>query len=285
LRNSNVFADLSYPLNRQEVAAYTYSFGEHTLKTAIALVMFLCAAGSSTAQSTWQTVDYSRWFEYQDKLNQEETERSFLNHATISPGLSPESTISAARLRHRPPTKAIAAFERGIRFAKAGSRKKSAAEFQKAIELDPQFSEAYGDLGVQYLTLGLFDTATAELRRAIELDRATSTHHANLSLALILLNQLPEAELEAKTAITLDPANARAHYLLGCVLTNHPETWHSATEHFAYAAEKFPEAHAALADLYAAAGDQTSAAAESQRYRQAQIRQKHGGHQRKSPDS
>ena len=258
------------------------------MNTAIKILTLLCAVGSSFAQPTWHTVDYSRRLDYQLTADRDSAEQTFLENASRSRGFVPERTVSAARLRHRPPAKALAAFLHGMQFASKGSPKKSVAEFEKAIQLDPEFPEALGNLGVQYLTLGLVDKAAAQLRRAIQVDAATSTHHANLSLVLMLLRQLPEAEFEAKTALALDPANSRAHYLLGCLLTQRQETWHSAQEHLRYAAEDFPDAHAALAELYAASGEDSLAAAESDLYRRAQsgqIRQKQAGHSKKSSGS
>jgi len=258
------------------------------LNTAITCLTFLCAVSSSFAQPTWRTLDYSRRLDSQLTADRDSAERASLEQATRSRGFVPERTVSAARLRHKPPAKALAAFVHGMQFAGQGSPKKSVAEFEKAVQLDPEFSEAIGNLGVQYLTLGLVEKAATQLRRAIQVDAATSTHHANLALVLMLLHELPEAELEAKTALALDPASSRAHYLLGCLLTQRQETWHSAQEHLRFAAEEFPDAHAALADLYAASGEDALAAAESDLYRRAQsgqIRQKQSGHSKKSSGS
>jgi Flp pilus assembly protein TadD len=255
------------------------------LKTIIQLYMLTFLVRFLPAQQAWTAPDFSRWLDYQEKMT-EADESQFFSHPASSSYIAPDKTISAARLRHIPPPRAAHAFSRGLQLAMENHPEKSAAEFRKALEIDPDFSEAHGDLAVQYIDLGLLDAAAGELHKAIALDRSTSAHHANLSLVLMLLHQLPEAETEARTAVSLDPTNPKPHYLLGCILTRNPQTVSSAVEHLNIAAEQFPEAHAALAELYRVTGDETLAVAEAERYRQAQsvtVRKHNGG--KKSPNS
>lgn len=158
-------------------------------------------------------------------------------------------TVSAARLRHRPPGKAWKAFGRGLRFDQSGSTKAAADEFQKAVSIDPNFSEAIGNLGVENTQLGRLDEAAAQFRRAIELDPASGVHHANLAFVLIRARRLEEADPEAQTAVALDPANVKAQLILGFLLARKPETRDRAISHLEYAARRMPEAHKILAQL------------------------------------
>ena len=155
-------------------------------------------------------------------------------------------SVSAARLRHRVPGKAAHAFVRGFKLAMAGSAKAAAQEFQSAVAIDPQFSEAHGDLGVEDTLLGLYDEATTEFRKAIELDPATAAHHANLAYVLIRLKRHGEAEPEAQTAVGLDPADAKAQFLLGFLLARRPESRSRAIAHLEYAAREMQAAHEVL---------------------------------------
>jgi hypothetical protein len=66
-------------------------------------------------------------------------------------------SVSAARLRHKPPRKAISAFSRGMKLGAAGEYRGAASEFEKTIALDPGFSEAHGNLAVEYTWLGRLD--------------------------------------------------------------------------------------------------------------------------------
>jgi tetratricopeptide (TPR) repeat protein len=181
-------------------------------------------------------------------------------------------SISVARLRPNPPVKALRFFARGSKLASAGKWLSAAREFGRAIALDPNFSEAYGNRGAVYSALGLFDQAVDDLRRAIELDPATGTYHLNLAYVLIRLNRPAEAEPEAQTAVSLDPGRPIAHYLLGVLLfAQHPETRTSAIQHLAYAAREFPDAHFILAQIYFTEGRDSAGRLELEQFQKEMI--------------
>lgn len=178
-----------------------------------------------------------------------------------------EKTISAARLRHKPARKAAAAFARSAKLAEAGALDEGAVELQKAIAIDPDFSEAHGNLGATYVHMGRYEDAAGELRRAIALDPASSHHHANLAIALLLMNRPDDAEMEAQTAAGLDGANFRAQYLFGVLLSRRASTMDSAIPHLVYAARYLPEAHLRLARVFEAKGEAQRARSELSRYK------------------
>jgi Flp pilus assembly protein TadD len=135
-------------------------------------------------------------------------------------------------------------------------------EFERAVRIDPEFSEAYGNLGTSLSATGRFEEANGDFRRAIELDPATCTHHMNLGYALLRLGRAKDAEPEARTAVALDPTNVNAQYLLGVIFAERVETRSAAIQHLLYAARDVPDAHYALAQLYRIAGDEPAASQE-----------------------
>ena len=175
-------------------------------------------------------------------------------------------SVSITRLRHKPPGKALAFFTRGLKRSEAEAWQQASLEFSQAVAIDPDFSEAHGNLGVAYTRLELLDQAAVEFRRAIALDPATGIHHTNLAYALYRLDHEKEAALEAQAGVDLDAANAQSQYLLGFLLARFPETRSRAAAHLQYAARKVPEAHAVLADMYSAEGAETAAASELKTY-------------------
>jgi len=223
------------------------------LRFIVAVLFSAIVVRSSQAQMPRSATDNSRWFDYQEKLNQTRDEMD-LRSRMASPGIPGETTISLSRLRHTPPPKALKALQHGLKLDAAGDTAGSAEAFRRALALDPAYAEAHTDLGVEYMNLGMIDVAVNEFRRATALDPATSVHHANLGLALMILGRFREAEPEARTAVTLDATSTKAQYLLGYLLANRPETRAAAEEHLKYAAREFPEARSALADLYRATG-------------------------------
>jgi len=158
-------------------------------------------------------------------------------------------SISAARLRHKPSGKAWKAFGRGLKFDQRGAITSAATEFQRAVTVDPEYSEAHGNLGVEDTMLGLFDEAASEFRRAIALDPATAIHHSNFAYVLIRLRRHTEAESEAQTAVSLDAGNAKAQFLLGYLLALRPETRDRAVPHLEYASRELPQAHRVLVEV------------------------------------
>jgi Flp pilus assembly protein TadD len=183
--------------------------------------------------------------------------------------LRPEQTVSAAELRHKLISRAVAAFSRALKLAHSGAWEVGARELEKAVAIDPGFSEAHGNLGVYYFVLRRFEQAAYEFRSAIDLDPATSVYHSNLAVDMLLLQRSEEAEVEAQAAIGLDSANFKAHYVLGFVLARRKETRNEAAEHLLYAAREVPEAHLELAQLFRAEGDDRRAALELDRYKTA----------------
>ncbi len=225
------------------------------MKTIHITFVFVCGVTCSRAQapvtnsrpanfsvSTPAQADRYGWSAEQDRAEQP---------AILTPG--PQS-VSVTRLRHKPPGKARALFWRGMKLANAGQWQSGAQEFEQAVAIDPNFSEAHGNLGVVYSALGRFDQAAEELRRAIALDPATGVHHMNYAYVLIRLQRENEAEPEAQTAVALDPDNANAQCLLGYLLARRPDERQQAVAHLVYAAREVPEAHFVLAEVYLAEG-------------------------------
>lgn len=188
-------------------------------------------------------------------------------HFGTAMNLRPEETVSAARLRHKLISRAVAAFSRALKLAQSGAWEVGARELEKAVAIDPGFSEAHGNLGVHYFKMGRLEQAAHEFRCAIELDPATSLDHSNLAVVMLLMHRSEEAETEAQTAIGLDSANFKAHYVLGLLLTRRGKTREEGTEHLLYAARELPEAHLELAQLFRDEGDDRRATLELDRYK------------------
>lgn len=183
------------------------------------------------------------------------------------------ATISLARLRHKIPGKALAAFSRALKLARRREWQRGARELEAAVAADPDFSDAHGNLGVHYMMLRQVNQAVAEFRRAIALDSATSMHHSNLALAYLLLREPNEAKTEAQTAVLLDGRNAKGQYLLGFLLAQNPGERGEAQKHLNFAAEEIPYAHLALMNLYRHAGEDVKATEELERYRKATFKE------------
>jgi DNA-binding winged helix-turn-helix (wHTH) protein/Tfp pilus assembly protein PilF len=82
------------------------------------------------------------------------------------------------------------------------------AAAKRAVELDPQSSEAHASLAFVSF-FGMWDIATAdrEFRRAIELNPSNATAHHWYATYLLCLRRFPESLVEIERAQALDPAS------------------------------------------------------------------------------
>ena len=93
--------------------------------------------------------------------------------------------------------------------------------FQRAIDLDPSYAEAYASLGSCYGILGHLTAIPpneslprnkAAALRALEIDDTVSEAHAQLGFATMFYDHdWPRAEMEFERALELNPSNANAH--------------------------------------------------------------------------
>ena len=95
----------------------------------------------------------------------------------------------------------------------------SIREFERAIELKPNYATAHHWLGAGPLVdLGRFDDAIAHGKRAIELDPLSPIMNADLGLTLYFARRYDDAVVQLRKPLVLDPTFAYALYNLGMVL-------------------------------------------------------------------
>jgi tetratricopeptide (TPR) repeat protein len=103
----------------------------------------------------------------------------------------------------------------GTAYLEQGKYEEAAAAYEKAIELDPDFGEAYGDLAGAYVNLGRLSEAIAAGEKAIELAPDYAMAYNNLGFAYYTQGMLDEAIAEYQEAIRINPDFDKAHDNLG----------------------------------------------------------------------
>ena len=150
----------------------------------------------------------------------------------IAPAIGDAERQRAVR---KPPASldAWGAYQRGLwHFGKANAADYRLAEeyFQRAIDLDPNFSRGYTWLALVtgYLGVGVFpigsltaglDASETLIRRALALDGADAEARSLLAEALAARGEYQGALVEATRAVAMTPNLAGAHGALGAVLT------------------------------------------------------------------
>ena len=104
----------------------------------------------------------------------------------------------------------------GVEYYNKGKMEKAIKEFQRAIEINPFYAEAYNNLGAVYLYKEEYEQAIPYLEKAIEVDPAYGFPHYNLAIALHYLGKDDDAIAELKQAIQLNPRNFKAYYNMAC---------------------------------------------------------------------
>lgn len=92
-------------------------------------------------------------------------------------------------------------------------------EFLRAIDLDPNYANAYAQYGRTVLEpLGQFDEEIAQMKHAIELDPLSALYYANLAESYRMARRYSEAITQARKAVELEPAFSFGHAVLGIAL-------------------------------------------------------------------
>jgi tetratricopeptide (TPR) repeat protein len=112
------------------------------------------------------------------------------------------------------PSPARKEFDVGKQRMQAHDDAASAQHFQKAIELYPQYAEAYQLLGVVHLEDGKLQEAEPELLRATEIEPHMSTAQFALGICRNLMARYAEAEAALLRGLELDPESPEGHYEL-----------------------------------------------------------------------
>jgi TolB-like protein/Tfp pilus assembly protein PilF len=136
--------------------------------------------------------------------------------AELATALTPDER---RRIRAQPTDdlEAYEAYLRGVQILnryEVGDPSEAASHLRRAVELDPDFAEAYARLAHAYFDLGFKGLipqeesqglAVATARRALELDSTLGDAHAVLALVAEERSDLARAEREYRRAIELNP--------------------------------------------------------------------------------
>jgi len=176
------------------------------------------------------------------------------------------ATISAAKLRHKVPSKARKEYDRGVEAARKNDSASAIGHLAKATELDPGYMEAHNNLGIQHLKANAYETALEYFQKAVQLDPGAREPLVNLAATLVTLERSVEAEAAARRAVRLDGAHASARYFLGLALLQQQKNTSEALDNLQRASETFPRARLAIAEAAQKRGDVERAKKELRAY-------------------
>jgi Flp pilus assembly protein TadD len=143
-------------------------------------------------------------------------------------------------------------FNSGVTFYNQKEFSKAIQAYQKAIELDPNYVEAYNNLGIIYQMMGDVDRAFGAYQKATEISPRYEKGYNNLGILLLLKGRYEEALEAFQKVLAINPNNIESHINLG-ILFKKKGQWDEAIESYQKALAIEPlhrETHYNIALLY-----------------------------------
>jgi len=113
---------------------------------------------------------------------------------------------------------ALSCWEAGHESLANGDLTAAVHSFRQAVRIDPDFGEAYGDLGAALGNQGAWQESAAAHRRALELLPGQLEASYNLGVALCMLEDYAGSEEHFRHVLRLTPDNPDPRYRLGVAL-------------------------------------------------------------------
>jgi len=144
----------------------------------------------------------------------------------------------------------------GYTLLQKGHLDEAIAEYEKAIAIKPDYTEAHNNLGNVLLQKGLFNEAVAQYRRALDIDPDDPQIRNDMGNALLKMGKVDEAIELYRKAATLGSNFAEIHYNLGSAYIVKGD-WNDAIASLQTALKidsNYPEAHNKLGIAFGATG-------------------------------
>jgi protein O-mannosyl-transferase len=140
----------------------------------------------------------------------------------------------------------------GVSFAAQGRLDEAIQQYERALDLEPDFPEAHSNLANELAAQGKRDEAIAHYERALQLEPRYLDAHNNLAVQLARQGRLAEAIPHWERALQIKPDYTEAEYNLGRALAQQGKTA-EAIHHFEQALRLAPDPTnpALVADLRA----------------------------------
>ena len=106
----------------------------------------------------------------------------------------------------------------GLAYYQGGSIEKAIAAYQTAIQLEPNFADAYGGLGIIYWRNGDLDAAIRHCQKAIKIAPENIEFHQNLTQIYWQKGMYDRAAIGYRIILELNPSDEKALHHLGIIL-------------------------------------------------------------------
>jgi len=128
------------------------------------------------------------------------------------------SVVHVSQILDQYPSKAVSLYKKALSSDKKGKRSDAIRQLEEAIQIAPNFYNAYYDLGIFYREAGRSADAEAAFLRASELNQSSIEPLVNLSSLYIEDNRLEQAVEVSEAAVKRNGKSASAFFNLGLAL-------------------------------------------------------------------
>jgi Flp pilus assembly protein TadD len=143
-------------------------------------------------------------------------------------------------------------FNMGVYFYNQREISKAIQAYQKVIQMDPAYIEAYNNLGIIYQELGDFENALRSYQKSVEINPQYEKAYNNLGILFFLKDRYEEALEAFQKALATNPNNIESYINCG-ILFKKKGQWDKAIEFYKKALAINPlhgETHYNIALLY-----------------------------------
>lgn len=136
-------------------------------------------------------------------------------NASRSMGGSGSGSISLRQLTHKIPAAARKAYDKGEQATAKAQHFQAAESFRQAVTIDPEFVDAYNQLGAAEAAMGNLAKAAEQFQKAVDLAPEHPQALPNLCIVLAKMRRFDEAGAVARRALKVAPGSGPLHYILG----------------------------------------------------------------------
>lgn len=170
--------------------------------------------------------------------------------ASRSEAPNPAGPISVRRLSHKPAKPVRRLMREADSFADKGNLQASTETLERLLAADPDWFEAWNNLGARRLTIGRHAEAAEAFTQALRIDPNNAGALTNLGLTKLFLRQPADAERAAIGAEKIAPGTPRTAYVYGLALLQQQKQPAIALEALRHAATLIPRALLASAEWH-----------------------------------
>ncbi len=217
--------------------------------SALGLIVLFLTVGLSYGQDiAEESYDKGVRYAIQGKFKEakEEFERALKIDQFFIPAKESLKIIEAV-IDQKIKSKTAIHFFKGETYYNKGQWGEAISEYNKAIEINPRFAEAYNNRGISFAQgKGQYDQAISDFDKAIEINSKFAEAYNNRGISYFNKGQYDQAISDYDKAIEINPRHAEAYYKRGLVYAQVKGQYDQAISDFDKAIEinpRFAEAY------------------------------------------